>query len=105
MIQCSCTINNAGRVRWYNPGGSKLFNNASKNFIPGAPHYIRVNGPTDNRNIILVIPIFNDTYDGTYTCGRRVSDTEFRAPNVSVILSITGELTIHILSEFTCIEA
>ena len=98
MIQCSCTIYNDDVVRWYDPGGSKLFLNESKNFIPDAPHFTRVNGPTDNRNIILVIPTFNDTYDGIYTCGRRISNTEFGAPNVSVIFTVTGELMIHILS-------
>ena len=98
MIQCSCTINNDDVVRWYNASGCKVFRNVSENFIPGTPHYTRVNGSTGNRNITLVIPTFNDTYDGTYTCGRRVSNTEFGAPNVSVVLTIAGELMIHILS-------
>ena len=91
MIQCSCTITNDEVVRWYDPDGNQLVNNGSKNFIPGTPHYTRVEGSTDDMNIILVIPIFNDTYDGTYTCGRRVSNTELGAPNISVVLTIAGE--------------
>ena len=96
-IQCSCTINNDtdDRVRWYNPDGNQLYNNASVNFIPGTPHYKRAEGPTDNMNIILVIPTFNNTYDGTYYCGIRVDRTTFRAPNASVVLNINGELMIN----------
>ena len=93
MIQCSCTINNnSDVVRWYDPDGFKLFHNSSKNFNPDTPHYTIPEGSTDKRNITLVIPIFNDTYDGTYTCGRRVSNTEFGAPSISVVLNIAGEL-------------
>ena len=93
MIQCNCTINNdSDVVRWYDPGGFKLFRNSSENFNHDTPHYTIPEGSTDNRNIILVIPIFNDTYDGTYTCGRRVSNTEFGVPSIGVVLNIAGEL-------------
>ena len=91
MIQCSCTIE---IVRWYDPTGLQLYNNASTDLIPGTPHYTRVEGPTDNRNIILVIPTFNDTYDGTYYCGIQNNRTTFKAPNARVILTISGELMI-----------
>ena len=94
MIQCSCTTNNdSDIVRWYDPDGFQLYNNGSKNFTSGTPHYTRVEGPTDNMNVILVIPTLNDTYDGTYYCGIRVNRTTFRAPNASVVLAISGELT------------
>ena len=98
MIQCSCTINNDDDiVRWYDPDGSKIINNECYHFIPDAPYYTRVNGPTDNRDLILIIPTFNDTYDGTYTCGRRITDTKFGTPNVSAVLTIAGKLMIHTL--------
>ena len=92
MIQCSCAINNDDVVRWYDPDGNRLFNNASEHFIPGTPHYTRVESRIDNMNVILVIPTFNDTYDGTYYCGIQVDRTTYRAPNASVVLAITGEL-------------
>ena len=92
MIQCSCTIYDDDRVRWYDPGGFQLYNNASKNFTSGTPHYTRVESSSDNMNVILVIPTFNDTYNGTYYCGIRVNRTTFRAPNANVVLTIAGEL-------------
>ena len=95
-IQCSCTINNdSDVVRWYDPNGLQLLNNANENLIPGTPHYTRLEGPTDNMNIILVIPTFNDSYDGTYYCGIRVDNKTFKAPNASVVLTISGELMIN----------
>ena len=99
MIQCNCTTNNDDDiVRWYDPGGFQLYNTASELFIPGTPHYTRPGGPTDNMNVILVIPTFNNTYDGTYYCGIRVHRTVFRAPNAFVVLTIYGELMIHTIS-------
>ena len=34
----------------------------------------------DNTNVILVIPTFNDSYDGTYTCGRNAADRSALTP-------------------------
>ena len=95
MIQCNCTIINDEVVRWYDPDGFQLFSGASSELIPGTPHYTRMGDPADNMNAILVIPTFNDTYDGTYYCGIRVDRTTFRAPNASVVLTINGELMIN----------
>ena len=97
MIQCSCTTNNDDDiVRWYDPGGFRLFRSDHVHFNPDIPHYTRLEN--SDMNVILVIPTFNDTYDGTYYCGIRVNITTFRAPNVSVVLTIAGELMIHTIS-------
>ena len=48
-------------------------------------------------NVTLVIPTFNDSYDGTYNCGIRVSNTEFTSPSAAVTLTI-GELMINTVS-------
>ena len=62
-----------------------------------SPYYIRnYAGGLDN-NVTLVIPTFNDSYDGTYNCGIRVSDTEFTSPSAAVTLTIC-ELMINTVS-------
>ena len=94
MILCNCTYGNGtvvDIVRWYNPDGIQLFLLSSDSYIPGTPHYTRLVDDS-NTNIILVIPTFNDSYDGTYTCGRRVSSTQVGTPNTAVTLTIVGEL-------------
>ena len=91
-IQCNCT-NDYGtviKVRWYNPTLARLPGTLDKRkFLADAPHFRRlVEG--DDTNIILVIPTFNDSYDGIYTCGRRYNYPP-RAPNATVNLTIGGE--------------
>ena len=86
--------NNCGtleRVKWYDPDGNRLVDPVNSNgYIPGTPHFSRVNG-TDN-DIVLVIPTFNDSYDGIYTCGMKVRQYPPGPPNAIVNLIINGEL-------------
>ena len=91
MIRCNCSEDDGSvitRTRWYGPDGIiPRFDTAD--YIAGAPHHIRASG-NDNRNITLVIPTFNDSYDGNYTCGRRSGDG-LVLPITAVSLTIYGE--------------
>ena len=96
MIQCSCTINNdSALIRWYNPDGSQILYGGHTNYVNGTPYYT-IN--KSNTNITLIIPTFNDSYDGTYNCGRKVNSNEFVAPSAAVVLYIAGELMINVIS-------
>ena len=92
-IRCSCTT--VDTVRWYDPDGTKLVSAQNTEFNPDVPHFTRVNSNND-RNVILVIPTFNDSYDGRYTCGRNVGDrSDLTSPTADVTLTITiSELLI-----------
>ena len=96
MIQCNNCIDDDGRVltnlRWYDPDGNKPPRLVISNYIPGAPHQIRVNG--NRSNIILVIPTFNDSYDGNYTCGRNVFGDLPGPPTATISLTIGSELFV-----------
>ena len=83
MIQCNCTDNIVlENVTWYDPNGVKLSFSDS----------VHITKEPDDTNIILVIPRFNDSYDGTYTCGRRDSIYPPGTPNASITLTIDSEL-------------
>ena len=95
VIQCVCPITGSQRVRWFDINTNFVFTSASRNYVAGSPYYIR-NNPTDGENnVTLVIPTFNDSYDGTYNCGIRVNNTQFTSPSAAVTLTI-GELMIII---------
>ena len=95
-IRCkNCTGGNItlNRVRWYDPDGTRIISTVHKDYVPGTPHFTTFNGA--GNDIILVIPTFNDSYDGTYTCGRRVDSGPPEPPNAVVTLTI-GKLMIHV---------
>ena len=94
MIRCSCSEYDGSvitSVRWYKPDGNIVPRSETDSFIAGAPHYTRPSGDSDNRNVTLVIPTFNDSYDGNYICGRR-SSGNLVPPITAVSLTIGGEL-------------
>ena len=97
-IRCSCTESDStpvNTVRWYDPNGTRLVSarNTVK-FNPDVPHFTRVNVNSD-RDVILVIPTFNDSYDGRYTCGRNVANrSRLTGPTADVTLTIS-ELMIN----------
>ena len=97
MILCNNCIGNGGTVldnlRWYDPAGASLIIPASSRFVNGTPHITR----TFLNNVTLVIPTFNDSYDGTYTCGR-VSTGLIEPPNAAVNLTIDSELIINTIN-------
>ena len=97
MIQCSCTNDNGkviDHVRWYDPDGTRLLVRDNYRYVAGTPYYIRELNQTF---IVLVIPTFNDTYDGTYTCGRKVKFYPPGAPNSTINLIINGELYMQLV--------
>ena len=96
MIQCNCTYDD-GRVvnpvRWYDPDGTKLISSYNHWFDVTVPHFTRAYG--SNTHVILVIPTFNDSYVGTYNCGRRTIihfGGTLGTPNAAVTLTIVGGL-------------
>ena len=97
MTRCNCSDYDGSvitNVRWYKPDGSIVPRIGTDGFIAGAPHYTRASGDSDNRNVTLVIPTFNDSYDGNYTCGRK-SGGYLVSPMTTVSFTIDGELFIN----------
>ena len=92
-IRCNNCTNDYGtldRIRWYDPDGYRLPRPTNNYYVPGAPHFQVADG---NDDIILVIPTFNESYDGTYTCGERVNYGLLPGPpNAVVNLTIAGKL-------------
>ena len=89
-IQCNCTKDNGtvlDPVKWYDPARNRIVRPENIEFDASAPHFITVDG---NTHLILVIPTFNDSYAGTYTCGRRVKRGLPGPPNAAVVLNIEG---------------
>ena len=101
MIQCNCT-NDDGTVvktvRWYDSAGTRLVSEENNRFDASSPHFTRVNN--SNTHVILVIPTFDESYDGTYTCGNRDGESNDGpgSPNVDVTLTIEGDFMIHVVS-------
>ena len=96
MIQCNCSDENGTvctNIKWFDPDGNRLARFGSDGFTAGTPHFTRASGDTINRNITLVIPTFNNSYDGTYTCGRKSSGSLI-PPTASVILTISGKFFV-----------
>ena len=97
-IQCVCPVTGSQLVRWYDINTNFINGQTNPNNVAGSPHYIR-NNPNDGDNdVTLVIPTFNNSYDGTYNCGIRVDNNGFTSPSAAVTLTITGELMINIIS-------
>ena len=100
MIRCTCTDNDGtviSGIRWYDPDKRLLPSFGTDKFVVGAPHFTRPEADgNDNTNVTLVIPTFNDSYDGTYTCGRRDGDDPPAPPTASVHLIIYGE--VHVIN-------
>ena len=101
MIQCNCQNNDGTEVkivRWYDPDGTRLVSEENGRFDASTPHFTRVNG--SDTHVILVIPTFTDSYDGTYKCGNRQSESDGRpgSPKVNVTLTIEGKLIVHVVN-------
>ena len=97
MIQCVCPVTgDHQRVRWFDINTNFLTQLNRLSYVAGSPYYIP-NHPNGRTNVTLVIPTFTDSYDGTYNCGIRVTNTEFTSPSAAVTLTI-GELMINTVS-------
>ena len=90
-IRCNnCTDGDMtlNRIRWYDPNGNKLPSPSNKaDYMPDAPQLTK----DAENNIILVIPTFNDSYDGMYTCGKKVNSGQPGQPKTVVTLTISGK--------------
>ena len=83
IFQCNCGIG-APNARWYGPNGDLVRTATSTRYVPGSPY--RIDG---NVNVPLVIPTFNDLYDGNYTC--RMRGSYGSSPTATVTLTIAGK--------------
>ena len=99
MIQCNCT-NDDGTVvdlvRWYDPAGTRLVADGNDRFNASTPHFARVDG--SDTHVILVIPTFTNSYNGTYKCGNKKGQSNDGpgSPNVAVTLTIEGDIIVEI---------
>jgi len=83
MIECECVGDNGlqqSEIRWFLPDATIVATQA--NVLDGAPYHL---------NGILVIPTFNHSYDGTYTCG--VGNNYPPTPMTTITLSLPGEMS------------
>ena len=83
-FECNCSFASSD-VRWYDPNGDPVRSTSSNSYMVGSPY--RVDG--DN-NVTLVIPTFNDLYNGNYTCRRRGTN-ESSPTATTVTLTIGGK--------------
>ena len=96
-IRCVCPITGKCKyARWFDINTNFVVQSSHSIYVAGSPYYIRSTTNPDT-DVTLVIPTFNDSYDGTYHCGVRVNDTEFTSPSAAVTLTI-GELMINTVS-------
>ena len=109
IIQCNCTDDDGmvvNRIRWYDPAGTRLRSSHHVQFDHNIPYFERVNN--DDSNIILIIPIFNCSYDGTYTCGKLANDVVALEPPMAAV-TLNGKLTqsvicTYIIVAMSCVE-
>ena len=102
MIRCSCSDDGGSVItnaRWYKPDMNLVPRLGTNSFIAGAPHFTRASGYSGNSNVTLVIPTFNDSYDGNYICGRRNTNANNPPlpplpPTATVSLIVGGKLFI-----------
>ena len=87
-IQCICMDINgmaSDYVQWYYPNGTRIFEKSHHKDIPGTPYYERILD-----NYVLVIPTFNGSYNGVYTCGVR-NRSIYEEPRATVNLTLDGK--------------
>ena len=96
MILCNCT-NHDGTVlktvRWYDPAGTRLVSEDSNRFDASTPHFTKVD--SGDTHVILVIPIFTNSYDGTYKCGNRKGESDDGPGLPNIYVTLVGELMIY----------
>ena len=93
MIQCVCTATDFLTVRWYDINGNIVVEEYNQHYVAGSPYLLAIS----DKNVTLVIPTFNNSYDGTYHCGNYVNDTNFTSPSAAVTLTIS-KLMINTVS-------
>ena len=68
-IQCNCSnvIDMIlDPVRWFDTNGLRVIQQTNESYVHGNPYFTKT---SNDRNVVLVIPTFNDSYDGIYSCG------------------------------------
>ena len=86
-IDCSCSHNEGiaiTKVKWFFPDGSRA--RSITKTSPGSPYVATSNSDTVST---LIIPVFDDTYKGNYTCKPR-DELENNSP-MSTIQLLLGE--------------
>ena len=75
MIKCNCMNVDYGKVTWHSPNKEEIpLAHAVNKYLP---YIIQDNGT-------LVIPVFNDSFQGTYYCG--VGNNSIFSANISITL-------------------
>ena len=86
MIQCNCSDifgKALDPVRWFDSYGIRINNQTHHEYELGTPYFTRA---PDDKNTILTIPMFNESYHGIYSCG---VDWKFpKEPTLDITLSI-----------------
>ena len=75
MIHCNCTNTDYQQIRWYSPDEEEVPSNSTN--TEDLPYAILKNGT-------LIIPTFNDSYQGTYYCG--IGNESLFSANINLIL-------------------
>ena len=86
MIQCNCSNVNGTAlyfIRWFDSEGISIHHQTDHKYVPGIPHFLKAH---NDKNVILVVPVFNDSYDGIYTCGVEKSFPS-KEPNIDIDLT------------------
>ena len=72
-IHCNCTCSAVSGmvlspIRWVDPHGRVIEKRNETNLIDINGRYYFTENSND-RNVVLVIPVFNESYEGIYSCG------------------------------------
>ena len=85
MIQCNCyNVNDKALrfTRWFDSNGIRIQYKTHHTYVSGAIYLKR----TTNYGVVLVIPLFNNSYDGIYTCGNGKNFPP-KEPNIDISLT------------------
>ena len=96
IIHCNCTDDDGtvvDPVRWHDLDGTRLLLSTHSSYVSGTPYYRRA---PNNATVTLVIPTFNESYNGTYTCGGKVNTGPPDPPNAAINLTIGSKLMMYV---------
>ena len=87
-IHCNCSATSGmvlSPIRWFDPHGRPI----EKSNETGRNYFTENSG---DRNVVLVIPIFNESHEGIYSCGFENNSLPKQSINVDLAI---GKWTIN----------